>query len=193
MVSLIQKGNLILNSQSYENSINRNFNENSFEFWIFYLINAFFIIGLLLSPGTHYLFNICTVGYAAIILGISRRKVSNKRDFIANEIWLILSGIFFLELGWIIIQIFLPFIENPSSGFLVYWMIIIPLFLFSISLGTFFAVLIIGNWLMIPMLQNLENQNHFNLTALRQELSQYIQIFDNDIRIRFFLGVNILI
>jgi len=195
MFSLVVKGNRIVISQSYENPFNRHFNSNSFEFLIFLSINITLFFGLIWSTGTQYFLSICLLGCIAIIFVIFGRRISrssNERDLTAMSIWLNLLMIFFLEVGWLLFQIFLPLISNPTDPMLFYWTLMIPLIFLFFSIGTAFASMVIGGWMIITGRQrNVESQIQYSWVSLREDFSRYIHTFD--IHMTLFLGLIILI
>jgi len=197
MSSLIEKGNQIVSSQSYENSFNRYFNSNSFEFLIFLSINVSLIIGLIWSTGTQYILSICSLGCMAIIFVIFGRKISrisNESDLTAMSIWLILLMIFFVEVGWLVFQIVLPLIKNPTDPVLFYVTLMIPLILIFLGIGTASANMFIGGWVIITGGQrDVENKRQYTWALLREEFSHYQNPFQNDIRMTLFLGLIILL
>ena len=76
LLSLLIKADQIVDTQSFENSYNRYFNENSFEFWIFLSINLAFFVGLILSTGPNYYLPIFLLGIVTIFLIIFSRKIT---------------------------------------------------------------------------------------------------------------------
>jgi type IV secretory pathway VirB3-like protein len=192
LFSLIIKGDRIVNSQLYENTFNRYFNANSFQFRIFLFINASLFIGLILNVGTHYFLSICIIGSIAVTFVIFIRKILDEWNLSIISIWLNLLGIFFIETGWLIFQFFLPFIKNPTDPTLFYWTLMIPLFFLGIGIGIFLANMFIGIWMITTETQrNRDNQIHYTWASLRQEFTQYLQI--SDIRMTLFLGLIILL
>ena len=197
MSSLINKGNRIVISQSYENSFNRYFNSNSFEFLIFLSINVSLIIGLIWSTGTQYILSICSLGCIAIIFvifGGRISRISNESVLTAMSIWLILLMIFFVEVGWLVFQIVLTLIKNPTDPVQFYVTLMIPLILIFLGIGTASANMVIGGWIIITGRQHdVENKRQYSWTSLREEFSHYHNPFQDNIRMTIFLGLIILL
>jgi len=197
MASLIDKGDRIVISQSYENTFNRYFNSNSFEFLIFLSINVSLILGLIWSTGTQYILSICSLGCIAIIFVVFKRKISrisNESALTAMSIWLILLMVFFVEVGWLVFQIVLPLIKNPTDPVLFYVTLMIPLILIFLGIGTASANMFIGGWMFIRGRQrDVENKKQYSWASLREEFSHYHKPFQDDIHMTFFFGLIILL
>lgn len=194
MFSLIIKGNRIVRSQIYENPFNQYFNPNSFELWVFLAINVSFIIGLILSTGSPYILSICLLGCIAIICIIFVRRISSERDITTLSIWFNLVGIFFMEVGWLAFQYFLPTIKSITDPSVLFWTLMIPLSILFFGIGTFLANMFIGAWILITGGQrDIDNNTQYSWESLRAEFIQYVNAIQNSIWMNLFLGVIVLL
>ncbi len=194
MFSLIIKGNRIVRSQTYDNSYNRYFNPNSFELWVFLSINVSLIVGLIMSTGTQYILSICLLGCIAIIFIIFVRRIANERNITILSIWLNLIGILFIEIGWLVFQFIFPGIKDIPDPLLFWILMMIPLSILFFGIGTFVANMFIGTWILITEGQrNVDNNIQYSWESLRAEFIQYFQTIENNIWMKLFSGVIVLL
>ncbi len=193
MSSLLIKGTQIVISHPDENSFNRYFDANSFEFWIFMSLNISLIIGLIWSAGNQFILSICLLVSIAMIFVEFSRRLSNETGFTVMLMWLTLLPIFFIEVGWLVFQVLLTLIKNLTDPMLFFWAYMAPLFLLFLGIGTAYASMFILIWLIIAGRQrDVEIKTRCSWASLCEIFSHYRKPFQDDIRMTFFLGLIIL-
>lgn len=194
MFALFLKGDQIVRTQTYANPSDQYFNVNSFELWVFLSINIALILGLIWSTGTQFVLSICLLGMMVLAFIIFIRRLSNSRNTTVLTIWLNLVGLFFLEIGWLTFQFLIPTLKTLTDPTLWFWTLMIPLSLLFFGAGTFASNMFIGAWMVVTQGQQISaNQRFYFFESLRQEFRQYIQIFNDTLQMKIFLGVIILL
>jgi len=160
LLSLVIKGDRIVNTQSYENSISQYINPDSFEFWIFISINILFLLGLFWSAGPNYSIEFVILGAITLMIIIFGRKISSERsknDFnlLTTSTFFNFIGIFFVEGAIIVILMFSNSLHNLTDPTTVYLFLMIPLVLFFFGIGTLLANVFIGEYMMFAETQRI--------------------------------------
>lgn len=194
MFALFLKGDQIVRTQIYANTVDPYLNVNSFELWVFLSINIAFILGLIWCTGTQFILSICLLGIIALIFIIFIRRLSNLNNITVLTIWLNLLGLFFIEIGWLTFQSLIPIIGTITDPTLWFWTLMIPLSLLFFGAGTFVANMFIGAWIVATQGPQISsNPTYYSSESLRQVFHQYIQIFNDTLKMKIFLGGIILL
>lgn len=199
LLSLLIKADQIVDTQSFENSYNRYFNENSFEFWIFLSINLAFFVGLILSTGPNYYLPIFLLGIVTIFLIIFSRKITyitktNHQELLTFSTRLNLLAISLGEISFIVFQLLSNLIKQLTDPTIYIVTIMIPIIIFFFGIGTVIANMVISQYMLgTEMKQIVDNRIVYSIEKIKIDLSSFVQTISNNRWNQIILVIDILL